>query len=146
MNAAEQVHSFAFAHALASSVNLVRKYFPEASVNLAPWRDDPETRKWYESETIDIAFDFPGWSPRLECRSLLMQLRMSSANQKELPHLLGVVMHGMTFEGERWRLATVGDWEPSGPHLPKPAQMVQLHQICRDLFALFPACSTFKDF
>jgi len=27
-------------------------------------------------------------------------------------------MRGMTFEGERWRLATVGDWLPAGPHLP----------------------------
>ena len=76
MNATEQIHSVACAHALASSLTLVRKHFPAALVNLAPWRDDPDTRIWCERETIDVAFHFPGWSPSLQCRSLLMQLRI----------------------------------------------------------------------
>ena len=76
VNAAEQVHSAASAKALASVLSLVRKHFPEVSANLMPWRDDPQTRKWFEDETIDIAFHFPGWSPRVQCRSFLMQLRL----------------------------------------------------------------------
>ena len=46
-------------------------------------------------------------------------------------------MRGMTYDGERWRLATVGEWLPEGPHLPQQEQVKQLQQICRALFALF---------
>ena len=137
MNAAQQVKSIPFAHALASAVTLVRQHFPEASPNLTPWRDDVETRQWFESETWDIAFHFPGWTPRLQCRSLLMQLRVDTHQNAERPYLLGVVLRGMTFDGERWRLATIGDWKPTGPYLPQPAQLVKLHQICTDLFSVF---------
>lgn len=70
-----------------------------------------------------------------------MQLMMTSFDEASAPHLLGVLMRGMTFEGERWRLATMGDWKPTGLHLPEPAQMVRLQTICRDLFFLFPSCS-----
>ena len=139
LNAAEHVHSVDSAYALASVATLVRQHFPAASPNLNPWRDDPETRKWFENETIDLAFHFPGWSPRLECRSLLMQLTVSSYQSGASPHLMGVLIRGMTFAGERWRFATVGDWQPTGAYLPQPAQMEHLHEICRDIFVLFPS-------
>ncbi len=145
MNAAEKVHSVAFAHALASAVTLVRQYFPEAQVNLTPWRDDDQTRRWCENETLDIAFHFPGWSPRLQCRSLLMQLRISNDQDNAPPHLLGLIMRGMTFDGERWRLVTVGDWHPTGSHLPQLPQRNQLKKICRELFVLFPASPSSGD-
>ncbi len=145
VNAADQVQSLSCAHALASSVTLVRQHFPEAYANLTPWRADPETRRWLQPETLDLAFHFPGWSPRLECRSLLMQLTIRDSDMAERPHLLGVLMRGMTFEGERWRLVTVGDWQPTGSHLPQMAQLARLHTICRDLFDLFPLCSTSDD-
>ena len=89
---------------------------------------------------MDLAFDFPGWSPRLQCRSLLLQLQLKSeagGMDSSFPSLLGVVMRGMTFEGERWRLATVGDWLPAGPHLPQAEQLEQLQLICRELFEVF---------
>ncbi len=144
MNAAEQVHGLALAQALASSMTLVRQHFPEASVNLNPWRDDPMTRRWSENETLDLAFHFPGWSPSLQCRCVLMQLRISCDQNGPAPYLLGVLMRGMTYEGERWRLATVGDWKPTGSHLPNADQMLKLHEICRDLFALFPSCQSLR--
>ena len=118
----------------------MRRQFPAAQPNLSPWRDDPCTRHWDEAETLDLAFGFPGWSPRLQCRSLLLQLRLKSEDgwmDVSCPSLLGVVMRGMTFEGERWRLATVGDWLPVGPHLPQPDQVEQLQLICRELFEVF---------
>jgi hypothetical protein len=136
VNAAEAVDSVVLAQALASAVTLVRDQFPAATANLSPWRDDPLTRRWSEEETLDLSFHFPGWSPRLECRSLLLQLRLNSNRA-----LLGVLMRGMTYDGERWRLATVGDWQPSGRHLPQPERVLQLQQICRDLHNLFPAVS-----
>ena len=142
MNAGETVRSVEQAQALASAVTLVRRQFPAATPNLRPWRDDAQTRQWSEPESIDLAFHFPGWSPRLQCRSLLIQLRLSSDDQERQGHLLGVLMRGMTYEGERWRLATVGDWQPAGSHLPQPDQVKQLREICEDLFELFPVDAT----
>jgi len=54
-------------------------------------------------------------------------------------------MRGMTYDGERWRLATVGDWQPVGPHLPQPEQTQQLKQICRELFDLFQSSGSTAD-
>ena len=142
MNAGETVRSVEQVQALASAVTLVRRHFPAAMPNLRPWRDDAQTRQWSEPESIDLAFHFPGWSPRLQCRSLLIQLRLSSDDQERQGHLLGVLMRGMTYEGERWRLATVGDWQPAGSHLPQPDQVKQLREICQDLFELFPTDAT----
>ena len=137
VNAGESVHSVARMRALASTITLVRRQFPAAQANLSPWRDDPQTRQWTETESLDLSFHFPGWSPRLECRSLLMQLRISTDCGDDQLRLLGVLMRGMTYEGERWRLATVGEWLPEGPHLPQQQQVKQLQQICRELFELF---------
>ena len=142
LNAGETVRSVEQVQALASAVTLVRRHFPAATPNLRPWRDDAQTRQWSEPESIDLAFHFPGWSPRLQCRSLLIQLRLSSDDQERQAHLLGVLMRGMTYEGERWRLATVGDWQPAGSHLPQPDQVKQLREICQDLFELFPTDAT----
>ena len=137
MNAGESVHSVARMRALASTITLVRQQFPAAQANLSPWRDDPQTRQWSETESLDLSFHFPGWSPRLECRSLLMQLRISEERGDEQLRLLGVLMRGMTYDGERWCLATVGEWLPEGRHLPQQQQVKQLQQICRELFELF---------
>ena len=137
VNAGESVRSVAQMRAVASIVTLVREQFPAAKPNLQPWRDDDQTRQWDEPESLDLSFHFPGWSPRLECRSLLMQLRISSERGDDQLRLLGVLMRGMTYDGERWRLATVGEWLPEGPHLPQQQQVKQLRQICRELFELF---------
>ena len=137
LNAGESVRSVDQVQALASVITLVRQRFPAAKANLTPWRDDPQTRQWSEPESLDLSFHFPGWSPRLECRSLLMQLQFCPLAVEGQRSLLGVQMRGMTYDGERWRLATVGDWLPEGPHLPQADQVIQLQMICRDLFELF---------
>ncbi len=76
-----------------------------------------------------------------------MELRINANldDAEAPPHLLGVVMRGMTFDGERWRLVTVGDWEPTGSHLPESSQIAHLHEICRDLFCLFASPSSPRD-
>ena len=137
VNAGESVESVEQMQALASVVTLVRHHFPAAQVNLTPWRDDPQTRLWHEPESLDLAVHFPGWSPRLQCRSLLLQLSVQPRAEARGLQLLGVLIRGMTYEGERWRLATVGSWDPEGPHLPQPQLVDHLRQICRDLFDLF---------
>jgi hypothetical protein len=153
MNAADQARSLDLAQVIASAAALVRSSFPDARANLTPWRDDPLTRAWAEAESVDLSFHFPGWNPRNQCRSMLVQLRLERAPQAQgapqaqalpggaastgRPRLLGVVIRGLTYESERWRLATVGDWQPSGSHLPQPEVVARLQQVCRELFALF---------
>ena len=147
MNAAEQVRSVELAQALASALTLFRGHFPAARANLTPWRDDPLTRAYAEAESLDLSFHFPGWSPRTQCRSVLVQLRLDQPAMGQgaagpalatgRPRLLGVVVRGLTYESERWRLATVGDWRPSGSHLPQPEVAEKLQGFCRELFALF---------
>ena len=140
MNAADQARSPELAQVLAAVVGLFRRRFPAARAHLSPWRDDPITRAFDEAETLDLAFHFPGWSPRTQCRSLLVQLRLiqppHSQGCSPRPRLIGVVMRGLTTESERWRLATVGDWQPSGRHLPHPEVVASLQELCRELFTL----------
>lgn len=138
MNASDQAQSLDVAQAIASVAALFRSHFPDARANLSPWRDDPLTREFAQAESLDLSFHFPGWSPRLECRSLLVQLQLESAPAGGRPRLLGVLIRGLTYESERWRLATMGDWQPSGTHRPHPAVTGALQQFCRELFGLFP--------
>jgi hypothetical protein len=142
MNAADQARSLDSAQAIAAMVALFRERFPAARANLRPWRDDPLTRAFDERESLDFSLHFPGWSPRLQCRSLLVQLRLDAVpGPGGRPRLLGVLVRGLTYDAERWRLATLGDWQPSGSHLPQAEVVVQLQQICRDAFALFPGAA-----
>lgn len=138
MNASDQAQSLDAAQAIASVAALFRGHFPDARANLSPWRDDPLTREFAQAESLDLSFHFPGWSPRLECRSLLVQLQLESAPAGGRPRLLGVLIRGLTYESERWRLATMGDWQPSGTHRPHPAVTEALQQFCRELYGLFP--------
>ena len=138
MNASDQAQSLDLAQAIASVAALFRGHFPDARANLSPWRDDPLTREFAQAESLDLSFHFPGWSPRLECRSLLVQLQLESAPAGGRPRLLGVLIRGLTYESERWRLATMGDWQPSGTHRPHPAVTGALQEFCRELFGLFP--------
>jgi hypothetical protein len=141
MNAADQARTLQLAQAIASAATLFREQFPDARANLNPWRDDPQTRAFGEPETVDLSFHFPGWSPRIQCRSVLVQLRLAGppdgAASSGRPPLLGVTLRGLTYAGERWSLATVGDWRASGPHPPSPAVEETLRTFCRQLFELF---------
>ena len=139
MNAGDQVRSLELAQLVASVAVLFRQQFPDAKANLNPWRDDPQTRAFADEQTIDLSFHLPGWSPRSQCRSFLVQLRLtpSPAGGSARPQLLGVVIRGLTYDSERWRLATVGEWLPSGSHLPQPSVVKALQGFCRALFDLF---------
>lgn len=145
MNAADQARSLELAQAIASAAALFRGEFPAARANLAPWRDDPQTRAHAEAESVDLSFHFPGWNPRHQCRSMLVQLRLDAAPAAGRPRLLGVTIRGLTYESERWRLATVGDWRPSGTHLPQPPVVSSLQGFCRALFDLFNAAGQDAD-
>ena len=143
MNAAEQARNLELAQAIATVATLFRRRFPDARANLNPWREDSLTRAFADRHSVDLSFHFPGWSPRTQCRSLLLQLRLEqppeghAAGVSARPRLLGAILRGLTYESERWRLATVGDWRPTGPHRPTAAVERELQEFCRELFDLF---------
>ena len=95
MNAADQARSLELAQAIASVVRLLRAHFPDARPNLTPWRDDPLTRAFAEQESLDLSFHLPGWSPRSQCRSFLVQLRLDGSPASGRPRLLGVLIRGV---------------------------------------------------
>ena len=141
MNASSNVSNVAVANKIASTAALFRKYFPDASVNFSPWENsNNEAMK----DTIDFAFHFPGWSPLIECRAILLQLRIENENDNNnnrVPKLLGIIMRGMIVPSERWRVATVGEWEMTGSHLPQKKQKDNLFLVCKELYNLFSTTS-----
>ena len=142
MNASSNVSNVAIANKIASTAVLFRKYFPDASVNFSPWENSNNESM---NDTIDFAFHFPGWSPLIECRAVLLQLRIENENDSyhnnRVPKLLGIIMRGMIVPSERWRVATVGEWEMTGSHLPQKKQKDNLFLVCKELYKLFSTTS-----
>ena len=138
MNASSNVTNLDIANKIASTATLFRKYFPDAKVNFSPWDKSNENELF---DSIDFSFQFPGWSPCIECRAILLQLRVAEV-ENDVPKLLGIVMKGMILPNERWRVATVGKWEMTGSHLPQQAQIDNLFLVCKELYKLFSTTSS----
>ena len=139
MNASANVRNLDIANKIASTATLFRQYFPEAKVDFSPWNNSYQN-EWLD--TLDFSFHFPGWSPCLECRAILLQLRIDNNDQEGVPKLLGIVMRGMILPNERWRVATIGKWEMTGSHLPQLVQKDNLFQVCKELYKLFSTTSS----
>jgi len=139
MNASANVRNLDIANKIASTATLFRRYFPEAKVDFSPW-DNSNQNEWLD--TLDFSFHFPGWSPCMECRAILLQLRIDNNDQEGEPKLLGIIMRGMILPKERWRVATVGEWEMTGSHLPQNVQKDNLFQVCKELYKLFSKTSS----
>ena len=139
MNASSDVSNVEIANKIASTAALFRKYFPDASVNFSPW-DNSNDGDWFN--TIDFSFHFPGWSPSIECRAVLLQLRIENNCGNGVPKLLGIIMRGMIIPSERWKVATIGEWEMTGTHLPQKEQKDNLFLVCKELYNLFSTTST----
>ena len=69
MNASANVRNLDIANKIASTASLFRRYFPEAKVDFSPW-DNLNQNEWLD--TLDFSFHFPGWSPSMECRAILL--------------------------------------------------------------------------
>ncbi len=138
MNASSKVSNVEIANKVASTAALFRKYFPDASVNFSPW-DNSQDKDWLD--TMDFVFHFPGWSPAIECRAVLLQLRIENTCQNQVPKLLGIIIRGMIIPTERWRVATIGEWEMTGTHLPQKEHKDNLFLVCKELYKLFSTTS-----
>ena len=74
-------------------------------------------------------------------KSLFRKETLENDNNCRVPKLLGIVMRGMIVPSERWRVATIGDWEMTGTHLPQKEQKDNLFLVCKELYKLFSTTS-----
>jgi hypothetical protein len=137
MNASEQATGLEVTTKIAAIVNLFKLEFPDAKVDLKPWRNDPNTRDLVDPHSIDIGFHFPGWSRRFQSRSILVQIRFHPDPEDNAQRLIGVETLGFNHEGQAWRLSTVENWQIVGNYQPAPDVGDKLKHFCREIFALF---------
>jgi hypothetical protein len=136
VNASEQAKGVELASKIATIVNLFKTEFPDAKSDLKPWHNDPNTRELLDPDSIDIAFHFPGWSRRFQCRSMLVQIRFDRNLTEEKAKAIGLEIAGFTYDGESWRLSTVENWQIIGKNAPVEEVTPKLKQFCRQVFEL----------
>jgi hypothetical protein len=114
---------------------LFRSDFPDARVDLKPWANDRDTKEAVDPDSIDIAFHFPGWSRRWQSRSILLQIRFCTEDDRQ--QVIGLEAAGFDYRGKQWRLSTIEQWQMEGAVQPIPERVEQLRQFCRHVFELF---------
>jgi hypothetical protein len=142
MNAAEQARSLETTSKIAAIVNLFKQEFPDANADLKPWMNDPDTRELVDPNSIDIGFHFPGWSPRFQSRSILVQIRLCQdpgviSDWAGGPKSIGAEMVGFNHTGKQWHLSTIQDWAFEGAKIPNEETQFQLKRFCRKLLEVF---------
>jgi hypothetical protein len=142
MNAAEQAISLATTSKIATIVNLFKQEFPDADADLKPWMNDADTQELVDPNSIDIGFHFPGWSPRFQSRSILVQIRLCQDPEladlsHDQPKSIGAEMVGFTHTGKQWHLSTIQDWAFEGEKIPNEETQFQLKRFCRKLLEVF---------
>lgn len=141
MNASERAKGINMATKIAATVNLFKAQFPDAKADLKPWKNDPETRKSIDPDSIDIGFHFPGWSRRFQSNSMLVQIRFHQDSFDKREKLIGLEITGFSHQGQAWRLSTVEYWQFVGQNQPVEDAKQKLKCFCRQVFELFNAQS-----
>ena len=137
MNAAEQAKNFQVASKIAAVVNLFKSEFPDLKSDLKPWMNDPDTQKMVDPDSIDIGFHFPGWSRRIQSRSILVQIRFHQDSLEQKRRAIGVETAGYDHTGRKWRFSTVENWQFVGDTEPASEIKDKLKHCCRQIMELF---------
>jgi hypothetical protein len=137
MNAQEQALSLETTSKIATIVNLFNQSFPDGKADLKPWLNDSDTRELIDPDSIDIGFHFPGWSPRLQSRSILTQIRFYEDPETGYRRPIGVELMGMTNAGRQWRFSTIHNWAFEGEKLPRAITQEQLKSFCLRILEVF---------
>jgi hypothetical protein len=142
VNAAEQALGVEVATKIAAVVNLFKIQFPDAHADLKPWANDAGTRDLVDPDSIDIGFHLPGWSRRLQSRSMLVQIRFYQDSVTQARRAIGLEVVGFTHLGEQWRVSTVEQWRFVGEKQPGDEAKEKLKAVCRQILELFNGEST----
>ncbi|BBA80009.1 hypothetical protein RGRSB_1595 [cyanobacterium endosymbiont of Rhopalodia gibberula] len=137
MNASEKAQGLEVATKIAVIVHLFKSHFPDAKADLKPWYDDQDTLELVDPDSIDIGFHLPGWSPRFQSCSLLVQIRFHQDPGDDSKKLVGVDTAAFNYQGQAWRLSTVCDWQFEGSYQPAADVGERLKCFCRQVFELF---------
>ncbi len=137
MNAAEQAKGVKVATKIAAVVNLFKIEFPDAKADLKPWQSDSATQELVDPDSIDIGFHFPGWSPRFQSRSILLQIRFYEDPVENTYKLIGLEMAGFHHAGQPWRFSTIENWQFIGDKPPIPKICEQMKFFAQQVFQLF---------
>jgi hypothetical protein len=137
LNASERAKGLDLATKIASVVNLFKAQFPDVKVDLKPWNNDPDTRQLVDPDSIDIGFHFPGWSPRFQCNSILVQIRFYKDPLEKTEKLIGLETAGFSHVGQAWRFSTVENWQLLGKYQPTAQVEDKLKIFSRQVFELF---------
>lgn len=137
MNASERAKGLDMTTKIAATVNLFKAQFPDAKADLKPWKNDPDTRKLIDPDSIDIGFHFPGWSRRFQSNSMLVQIRFHQDSSDNQERLIGLEITGFSHQGQAWRLSTIEYWQFVGNHQPVEDAKQKLKFFCRQVFELF---------
>ncbi len=137
MNASSNIRNLQIANKVASTAALFLKYFPDANPDFRPMAESNENDL---VDTIEFSFYFPGWNPKIECNVVLFELKIENNYENGVPKLLGIIMRGMS-NYERWRVATIGDWEMTGKHIPEKKEKDNFVLVCKELYNLFSTTS-----
>ena len=137
MNASEQAKTLETTTKIASVVNLFKQHFPDAKADLKPWQNDPDTIDLVDPHSIDIGFHFPGWSRKLQSRSILVQMRFHQDPVDKTHNFIGIETAGFNHSGEVWRFSTIESWQLEGKSLPTEEIKKKLRLFCQGVFELF---------
>lgn len=137
MNASEQAKSLEITSKIATIVNLFKLEFPDAKADLKPWRNDPKIIDLIDPNSIDIGFHFPGWSPKIQSRSILVQIRLHQDCVDEKQRLIGIETAGFNHNGEAWKLSTIDNWQFIGQTQPHLDIRQRLKNFCVNVFEIF---------
>jgi hypothetical protein len=137
VNASERAIGLNFTTKIATVVNLFKTEFPDAKADLKPWLNDPDTRELVDPDSIDIGFHFPGWSPRYQSRSILVQIRFYQDPFEDSYRLIGVDTIGFNHQGQAWRFSTVDRWQCEGNYKPASDVGEKLRVFSRNVFNIF---------
>ncbi|WP_107667405.1 hypothetical protein [Cyanothece sp. BG0011] len=137
MNASEKAQGLEISTKIASIVHLFKTHFPDAKADLRPWNNDPDTLEGVDPNSIDIGFHLPGWSPRFQGRSILVQIRFHKDPVDKTQKLIGLEITTFNHQGQAWRLSTVENWQLEGNYQPATDIAEKFKCFCRQVFELF---------
>ncbi|VEP15392.1 conserved hypothetical protein [Hyella patelloides LEGE 07179] len=137
MNAIEQATNLMMISKIEAIVYLFKSKFPNIIVDLKPWLKNVETEKYGDKNSIDIGFHFSNLNFPCQCRSLLMQVRLSEDCQQRKLKAIGVELSGYEPSYPLWQFSTIGSWQFEGNFPPTIRTQEKLKQICHQIMLLF---------
>ncbi|MFN3926901.1 MAG: hypothetical protein ACK4QL_06185 [Pseudanabaenaceae cyanobacterium] len=139
MNAVEQVRSYQTASKVSAVVNLFKRKFPRAGVDLKPWYNPAEIWELLDPHSIDLCFNFPGISRMMQARSILLLIRFHPEEQERA---IGIDALGYNYRGQCWQFSTIADWTFRGEPVPIPDGRAEFKDFCCQVLQLFNSVPT----